>query len=140
MYGEFNWFLSTIHFGRILSQAHASLFSVSATMNTSESYYSAIDEIQDRLERWRMAIPETFRPGLHPHFDAFPNSATKMLAMYTHYRYYGLVIALARLTLYLSANESSPRVEGKKRTLMSAARNIIELIQFVDTAPHTPIL
>ncbi|KAJ6064644.1 hypothetical protein N7499_013324 [Penicillium canescens] len=139
MYGDFNWFLSTICFSRILSQAYASLFSVSATMNSLESYYSAIDQIEGRLERWRMAIPENFRPGLHPQFVTFSDPATKMPAMYTHFRYYSLVIALARLTLYLSANESSPRTEENKRALMTAARMVIELIQFVDTAPHTPI-
>jgi hypothetical protein len=140
MHGEFNWFLSTIRFSRILSQAYASLFSVSATMNSLESYYSAINQIEGRLERWRVAIPETFRPGLHPQFATFSDPATKMPAIYTHFRYYSLVIALARLTLYLSANESSPRTEENKRTLMRAARMVIELIQFVDTAPHTPIL
>ncbi|KAJ5301515.1 hypothetical protein N7508_006378 [Penicillium antarcticum] len=139
IYGDFNWFLSAIRFSRILSQAYVSLFSVSATMKSQESYYSAIDQIQGRLESWRLAIPESFRPGLHPHFDTFSNSGTKMPAIYTHLRYYSLVIALARLTLYLSANETSPRTEENKRTLMMAARMVIELIQFVDTAPHTPI-
>lgn len=140
MCGEFNWFLSNLRFSRILSQAHASLFSTSAVMLSSDSYYSAIDQVQDRLERWRVAIPESFRPGLSSDFETFTSPSIRIRVLYTNFRYYSLVIALARLAIRLGANEISPRTEESKRTLMRAARTVIELIQFVDTAPYTPIL
>ncbi|PLB46037.1 hypothetical protein P170DRAFT_414839 [Aspergillus steynii IBT 23096] len=136
-FGGCNWFLSRVRFARITSQAYELLFSISASVNTEESYYTAIDHVEDRLERWKMALPGDFRPGGHRSYS-FSDPGFKMGILQTHCSYYSLVIALARLTIQISP-EKGHRHEDSKRKLMESARRLIELTQYIDKAPHTPI-
>ncbi|KAI9045442.1 Zn(II)2Cys6 transcription factor [Aspergillus affinis] len=137
IFGGCNWFLLRVRFARITSQAYELLFSISASVNTVESYYSAIDYIQDRLERWKMTLPEDFRPGAHKSYT-FSDPAFRMILLQTHYLYYSLVIALARLVIQVSP-EKGQRREDSKIKLMESARHIIELTQYIEKAAHTPI-
>ncbi|KAE8375731.1 fungal-specific transcription factor domain-containing protein [Aspergillus bertholletiae] len=137
-FGGYNWFLSSIRFARIMSQAYEVLFSISATQNSTETYYATIDYIQERLEKWRLAVPEAFRPGKTCPPQTFIDPVSKMVALQTHYSYYSLTIALARLTLQIGSDDGV-RQEGSRRSLMASARRIIELTQYIDKAPHTPL-
>ncbi|KAB8230930.1 transcription factor domain-containing protein [Aspergillus alliaceus] len=138
MFGSYNWFLSAIRFARITSQAYELLFSISAIRNSTETYYTAIDHVQERLEKWRLTVPQEFRPGISGHSNAFTDPVSKMVALQTHYSYHSMAIALARLTLQIGSDHG-PRQEGSKRTLLASARQIIELTQYIDKAAHTPL-
>jgi hypothetical protein len=150
VFGGYNWFLSAIGFGRILSQAYTFLFSVSAAIQTTEMYHMAIEEIETRLERWRMAIPVQFRPGIPSHdkeegcsysaLSSFVEPSFKMAMLQTNFHYYGLIIALARLKMHIGTREQSRQQERYKRLLMDTARAVVEESKHVDIAAHTPNL
>ncbi|KAL1853347.1 hypothetical protein Plec18170_005344 [Paecilomyces lecythidis] len=138
-FGDFDWFLSSARFSRLLSKAFEMLFSVTARMNSVESYYSAIDMTSDDLERWRNSIPEQFRPGLPFRAQHFVSSCALQVALRIHYYYYSGVIALSRLTLNVGAANPGPRESESKKALMNAARFIIELTRYIDAEAYTPI-
>ncbi|KAJ5817409.1 fungal-specific transcription factor domain-containing protein [Penicillium robsamsonii] len=147
VFGEYNWFLSAIGFGRILSQAYTALFSVSAAIQTTEAYHIAVEEIETRLERWRTAVPVKIRPGMlfrepnmsTPSFSSsFPEPSFKMIVLQTNFSYYALVIALARLKMYIGRQDEPRKQEESKRLLMDTARAIVEGSKNVDMAAHTP--
>jgi hypothetical protein len=145
VFGEYNWFLSAIKFGRILSQAYTCVFSVSAALQTTEAHHIAIDEIEARLEKWRTAVPVGFRPGmplLNPNSlsSFFPQPSFKMIVLHTNFSYYALTIALSRLNVNVSRQTQSLRQEKSKRLLMYTARAIVEGSKNVDIAAHTPNL
>ncbi|KAJ5967677.1 fungal-specific transcription factor domain-containing protein [Penicillium viridicatum] len=143
VFGEYNWFLSAIKFGRILSQAYACVFSVSAAFQTTGAHHIAIDEIEARLEKWRTEVPVGFRPGM-PLLDRnclssfFPQPSFKMIVLHTNFSYYALTIALSRLNVSVSRQPQSLRQEKSKRLLMYTARAIVEGSKIVDIAAHTP--
>ncbi|KAE8418970.1 major facilitator superfamily domain-containing protein [Aspergillus pseudocaelatus] len=137
-FGSYNWFLSSIRFARITSQAYELLFSISATQSSTETYYTTIDYVQERLEKWRLTVPEPFRPGESCPQQTFNDPVSKMVALQTHYSYYSMVIALARLTLQIGSDDGA-RQDDSRRSLMASARRIIELTQYIDKAPHTPL-
>ncbi|KAJ9266328.1 transcriptional regulator family: Fungal Specific TF [Paecilomyces variotii] len=139
MFGDFDWFLSSARFSRLLSKAFEMLFSVTARMNSVEAYYAAIDMAGDDLERWRNSIPEQFRPGLPFRAQHFANSCTLQVALRIHYYYYSGAIALSRLTLNVGAANPGSRQSQSKKALMNAARVIIELTRYIDAEAYTPI-
>ncbi|KAB8273783.1 cytochrome P450 [Aspergillus minisclerotigenes] len=137
-FGSYNWFLSSIRFARITSQAYELLFSITATQSSTETYYTRIDHVHERLEKWRLAVPDGFRPGESCSPQTFIEPVSKMVALQTHYSYHSMVIALARLTLQIGSDDGA-RQEDSRRSLMASARRIIELTQYIDKAPHTPL-
>ncbi|CAG8215004.1 unnamed protein product [Penicillium nalgiovense] len=142
--GEYNCFLSAIGFGRILSLAYTSLFSVSAAIQNTQAYHIAIEEIETRLEQWRTAVPMEFRPGMLCHESNMPSSSLrepsfKMFVLQTNFSYYGLIIALARLKLQIGRQDQPQQQEENKRLLMDTARAVLEGSKNVDIAAHTPI-
>ncbi|KAJ6189771.1 fungal-specific transcription factor domain-containing protein [Penicillium mononematosum] len=144
VFGEYNSFLSAIGFGRILSQAYTSLFSVSAAIQTTQAYHIAIEEIETRLERWRTAVPMELRPGMLCHESNMPSSSFrepsfKMIVLQTNFSYYGLIIALARLKMQIGRQDQPQKQEETKRLLMDTARAVVEGSKNVDIAAHTPI-
>ncbi|CAG8905862.1 unnamed protein product [Penicillium egyptiacum] len=144
IFGEYNWFLSAIGFGRILSQAYTSLFSVSAAIQSTQAYHVAIEEIETRLERWRTGVPVEFRPGMAFHepnmpSSSFPEPSFKMIVLQTNFSYYGLIVALARLKMQIGREDQPRKQEESKRLLMDAARAVVEGSKNVDMAAHTPI-
>lgn len=139
MFGDYDWFLSFARFSRILSKAYEMLFSVSATMNSVDVYYAAIDTVSDDLERWRMSIPKEFRPGEPFRPQHFMNPCAMEVALKTHYLYYNAVFSFSRLTLHVGAERSDERQAKSKRDLMNAARVVIELTRYIDPEAYTPI-
>ncbi|KAE8331069.1 cytochrome P450 [Aspergillus sergii] len=137
-FGSYNWFLSSIRFARITSQAYELLFSITATQSSTETYYTRIDHVHERLEKWRLTVPDGFRPGESCSPQTFVEPVSKMVALQTHYSYHSMVIALARLTLQIGSDDGA-RQEDSRRSLMASARRIIELTQYIDKAPHTPL-
>lgn len=152
VFGNCNWFLSAIGFSRVLSQAYTSLFSVSASIQSTDAYHVAIENIESRLERWRMSIPLRFRPGKPsdgkdgkpagsgplPVLTSLPHSF-RTTVLRINFNYYGLVIALARLKIHICKQDQSSQQEESKRLLMDTARAIVEESKNVEMAAHTPI-
>ncbi|KAL6411003.1 Transcription factor domain [Ilyonectria robusta] len=141
-FGDYDWFFASIRFGRILSQAYTSLFSVSGSLSTRSHHHAVMDHIQGLMEVWRMSIPEDFRPGTVRMNHNIVGPSARMVFLQTSYNYYALVIALARLRLHIEANEPGQEasLEENKKTLMNAAQMILELTRYIDTDAYSPIL
>ncbi|GKT96885.1 fungal specific transcription factor [Colletotrichum tofieldiae] len=141
-FGNYDWFLTSIRFSRILSQAYTSLFSVSGSLKTRTQYQAALDRIQGLAERWRMSIPKDFRPGMPYMHHGSLNPGTRMAFIQTSYNYYALTIALDRLALHIEENQPGREMirEEHKRRLMNTARAVVELTRYIDVDSYTPIL
>lgn len=131
-----NFFVITLRGSRILSKAYQMLFSVSATTNTKEQYYAAIDFIKLDAERWKNSIPSKFRPGTQ--FQS-TNSSSTFLILRVHYVYHILIISLCRLELHVGGDENSQRLADTRKLLMNTARTIIQLFNLIDLKPYTPL-
>ncbi|KAL1999955.1 hypothetical protein VTN02DRAFT_3740 [Thermoascus thermophilus] len=139
VFGDYDWFLSSARFARLVSKAYEMLFSVSATMNSVDLYYAAIDTVSEDLERWRSSIPKEFRPGEPFRPQHFMNPCSMQVALRTHYFYYNAVISFSRLTLHVGAERPGERQAESKKNLMNSARLIIELTRYIDPEAYTPI-
>ncbi|KAG6025860.1 hypothetical protein E4U19_002950 [Claviceps sp. Clav32 group G5] len=139
MFEKFNWFLSAIRFARISSIAYTTLFTVSARRQSQDSYLKAIDHVYQRLEDWRLSIPDGFRPGeTFHHLSMLAGSGIKLVAVQTQYLYFSMRVVLERLVMRV-ASQQDVRRENSKLYLMWAARTIIELTRHIDIEPHVPI-
>jgi hypothetical protein len=138
-FGEFNLFYSGIRLGRIFSIAYSSLFSVSASLRSNDSYVSAISHVRHLLEDWRLSVPIQFRPNEPIQLTSNTNATVKLATIHTQYSYYSVVIALERLTLHVG-HQDARRLEESKQSLMRAARTVIELTRHLAVEPHVPIL
>jgi hypothetical protein len=131
-----NFFLIAVRCGRILSKAYQTLFSVSATMKTTEQYFAAIDAIKSDLSRWNYSIPAKFRPGMPFH----PGNGWETLAfLRLHYMYHALNISLCRLELHVGVDQSTQRMNDTRKQLMNTARTVLDLTTFIELKPSTPM-
>lgn len=122
-----------------MSLAYDSLFSVSASLNSPETYMAAITHVRDMLEQWKLSVPPEMRPGETQSLSQATTGAYKTAILHTHLTYYLVVVGLARLTLHVDQTPGES-VEFSKKNLMDTARACIELTRFVDIQPHTPVL
>lgn len=135
----FDWFFTMARFSRLISRAYETLFSISATMNTAETTYANIDRTSDELDRWRLSIPESFRPGEPFQMKHFPDHVSMAVAVRIRYHYESIIIALSRKTLHVEGENASSRRSSSKNALMNAARTVVELTRYIDTEAHAPI-
>ncbi|KAL4795833.1 fungal-specific transcription factor domain-containing protein [Aspergillus venezuelensis] len=135
--GGYDWLRSSVRFGRILSVAYSSLFSISASTQPDDITLRAIDHVRDLLEEWRLSIPLDFRPKEALQRRCLNDSASKEIALRTHYYYCHLTIALERLTLHVSRDIA--RSENSMRSLLDTAKEIINLTRYIDVEPYTPV-
>ncbi|KAL4940018.1 hypothetical protein BDV06DRAFT_27519 [Aspergillus oleicola] len=138
VFGEYDWLRSSVHFGRILSVAYASLFSVSASTQSEDTILASIDHVRELLEEWRLSIPPDFRPQEPLQRRCLNDGASKEIALRTHYYYCHLTIALERLTLHVSRDIA--RSENSMRSLFNTAREVINMTRYIDVEPYTPVL
>ncbi|KAH7318101.1 fungal-specific transcription factor domain-containing protein [Stachybotrys elegans] len=134
----FNWFVAFIRLARIVSIVYTSLFSVSASLRAPEHCQATMDQVHDMLEKWRKSLPVAFRPGDAADFPSSASNVVRLVAVKMHFRYYQLIIALDRLTLFLN-RENGPRQQASKQRLMLTARAIIELTGHIQVQPHVPL-
>jgi hypothetical protein len=143
LFGEYDWFLASARHARLLSRAYTSLFSIGVTGNSREYFGATIDQLHAELEQWRMSIPEKIRPGTAFWERSLPGPLMTPVALWTHYHYHSLLLALARATLHLEsrpAEGSDPtRLLRSKQAIMQASRSILELTRFIDVQPYTPV-
>ncbi|KAL4954658.1 hypothetical protein BDW69DRAFT_205074 [Aspergillus filifer] len=135
--GGYDWLRSSVRFGRILSVAYSSLFSISASTQPDDTTLTAINHVRDLLEEWRLSIPPDFRPKEPLQRRCLNNGASKEIALRTHYYYCHLTIALERLTLHVSRDIA--RSEKSMRSLLNTAKEIISLTRYIDVEPYTPV-
>ncbi|PVH68346.1 hypothetical protein DL98DRAFT_662226 [Cadophora sp. DSE1049] len=133
---ELDWLRTWASHCRIMTSAYDSLFSVSATLNSTEVYLEEIDHVYQRLNRWRDCIPEDFRPGLPIRPHKLGNRLLTSLALRIHLMYYNILVAISRLALHVE-DKPSDRHSRSKITLMEAARSIIDATQFIVFEPFT---
>ncbi|KAF8847337.1 hypothetical protein BDZ45DRAFT_637155 [Acephala macrosclerotiorum] len=135
----FDWFFAMARFSRLTSRAYELLFSISATLNSTESFHKALDSVNDDLEAWRLSIPEGFRPGepFRPRHYSDPSSVAVLLRV--QYHYYSVVIALSRICIHGVAGSTSDQRTKSNEALLDAARVIIELTRHIDMEAHVPI-
>ncbi|KIW94661.1 uncharacterized protein Z519_04638 [Cladophialophora bantiana CBS 173.52] len=142
-FGEYNWFLAWSRHARLLSRAYSSLFSIGVTGNSREYFCAVIDQLETELQQWRMSIPEFIRPGA-PFWDNYlPGPLTRVVALWTHYLYYGLLLALSRARLHLESRPEEAATPTRQfdsnMAIIKASRSILELSRFIDVEPHTPM-
>ncbi|KAK5049452.1 hypothetical protein LTR84_004381 [Exophiala bonariae] len=135
----FDWLRYWAQYSRILSRAYDSLFSISATLNSNEQYFSHVDHIKQDLQSWKDSIPERLRPGssLRQHRSRDPH--IQELAFRISFAYYNLQICIARLVLHICLDQRSLRRSESKRCLLTAARSIIESSPYIPIDPITPV-
>ncbi|ETS73188.1 hypothetical protein PFICI_15133 [Pestalotiopsis fici W106-1] len=131
-----NFFLIAVRCGRIMSKAYQTLFSVSATMKTTEQYFAAIDAIKSDLSRWNYSIPAKFRPGMPFHSG---NGWETLSFLRIHYMYHALNISLCRLELHVGVDQSTQRMNDTRKQLMNTARTVLDLTTFIELKPSTPM-
>jgi hypothetical protein len=131
-----NFFLTALRGSRILSKAYQMLFSVSATMKSTEQYFAAIDEVRSDVDRWVNSIPTKFRPGMP--FNP-GNAWMTFIFLRLHYMYHALVLSLCRLELHIAVDQDTARMNNTRKLLMNTARTIIHLTTFIDLKPYTPL-
>ncbi|KAF0330649.1 fungal specific transcription factor [Colletotrichum asianum] len=134
----YNWFLSSIRFGRVLSVAYEQLFSVTASTHDTQILLSAICRVRGMLEGWRQSVPVDFRPKEQLNKQRLTDPRTRQIALSTQLYYFHLVIALERMSLQLDEGGGQRQQESRK-DLLRAARSIIELTRYIDVEPYTPV-
>ncbi|KAK1851791.1 fungal specific transcription factor [Colletotrichum chrysophilum] len=137
-FGEYNWFLSSIRFGRVLSVAYEQLFSVTASTRDTQILLSAISRVRGMLEDWRQSVPVDFRPKEQLNKQRLTDPRTRQIALSTQLYYFHLVIALERMSLQLD-EDGGQRQQESRKDLLQAARTIIELTRYIDVEPYTPV-
>lgn len=135
----FDWLRCWAQYSRTLSRAYDSLFSISATLNSDEEYFSNIDRIQRDLQSWKDSIPESLRPGssLQQHRSRYLHM--QELAFRVSFAYYNLQICISRLALHICPDQRSLRRSESKMCLLAAARSIIESTPYIAIDPITPV-
>ncbi|CEJ61020.1 hypothetical protein PMG11_09566 [Penicillium brasilianum] len=136
--GDFDWFLTAIRFARLYSRISTDLFSISATNKSTATYLVNIDELEGLLEQLRRAIPRQFQPGTKLRPQAFSHSCGMLAALRVHYHYHELKIALHRLKLHVTRDQTTSQSRSAITNMMNSARAVIEATRAIYQEPSTP--
>ncbi|KKK17221.1 hypothetical protein AOCH_004670 [Aspergillus ochraceoroseus] len=139
IFDGFDWFLASIRVARLYSRTFTELFSINATTNSKLSYLSKIDQIEEILEHQRQDIPSHFRPGHELRTESFQNPHEIIAALRIHFHYHELQIALCRLKLHITREQSSPQSLTATKNMMDSARAIVELTRVICIEPNIPL-
>ncbi|KAF3392675.1 hypothetical protein F1880_008625 [Penicillium rolfsii] len=137
IFEDYNWFLASIRISRMFSIAYDNLFSVTASTQPAASLLQAVDRIEKSLEDWRQLIPPIYRPGEVQQRSILANIRMKEIVIRTHFYYFHFVIAIERMKLHLTPQRH--KADESLRTLLKAAKTIVELTSFIDVEPYTPV-
>ncbi|KAH8197234.1 hypothetical protein TruAng_008592 [Truncatella angustata] len=144
IFDGFDWFLTCVRYARLLSRAATSLFSPGVLGNPKTYYLAAIDQLEDELKSWCWLMPESVRPGeISGRNLTHLNNVMRTAAIWMSCLHHSLRLSLCRATLHLESDAkevvSPTRQATATRTMMEAARSILELATFVDVEPYTPL-
>lgn len=140
MFGDFDWFLTSVRFARLYSRTFTDLFSISATNNSKTAYLAKINQLERLLEQQCQTIPPQFRPGTKLRPQTFSHSCEIAAALRVHYHYHELKIALHRLKLHVTRDQSSSQSPSDIIDMMKSARAVIDLTRVIYQEPSTPFL
>ncbi|KAE8376124.1 hypothetical protein BDV26DRAFT_282875 [Aspergillus bertholletiae] len=138
VFGDFDWFLTSIRFARLYSRTFTDLFSISATNNSKTAYLVKINELETLLEQQCQAIPPPFQPGTKIRPQAFSHPCEIAAALRVHYHYHEIKIALHRLKLHVTRDQCSSHSASNMIDMMKSARAVIELTRVIYQEPSTP--
>lgn len=94
------------------SRIFTDLFSKSATNNSKATYLSNIDELERLLEQQRQAIPRQFQLGTKLRPQAFSYPCGILAALRVHYHYHDIKIALRRMKLHITRDQSTSQSQS----------------------------
>nr|XP_036589786.1 uncharacterized protein CTRU02_00540 [Colletotrichum truncatum]KAF6801791.1 hypothetical protein CTRU02_00540 [Colletotrichum truncatum] len=139
---EFNWFLHFIRFGRLLSRAYTSLFSVGVSGNSNSYYLDIIHQLTTELEEWQSSLPDNgFRPKGFIRPQAITGHTERAIGLIIHYLYNSFLLTLSRTTLsYLPSSGDSVILTQRGsnlKTISAASRSILELTTMIEVEPYT---
>ncbi|KAJ5805825.1 uncharacterized protein N7503_003427 [Penicillium pulvis] len=137
VFGEFDWFLTSIRFARLYSRIFTDLFSISATTNSKATYLVNIDELERLLEQQRQAIPRQFQPGTKLRPQAFSHPCGILAALRVHYHYHELKISLHRMRLHVTRDQTTSQ-QSTIIDMMNSARAVIDATRAIYQEPSTP--
>lgn len=139
MLGSLDWLRIWASYCRILSRAYESLFSVSATLNSDETYRRELDEIHTLLDQWKSSIPEHYQPGTPIRGYCLGKPVVVLIALRIHLLYYNMLAALSRLSLYVCERDGNTEYQTQSKIrLMEAARSMLNLCHLITLEAHTP--
>ncbi|KAJ9614290.1 hypothetical protein H2200_002426 [Cladophialophora chaetospira] len=138
IFDDFDWFLSSIRFGRLLSKAQITLFSVSATSKSKAQYQEDLQIVRDELETWRLSIPSSFRPGERFYRAHFASSGSMMAALRTHLLYHNVAMVLCRVGLQIAGTNPDASPQDVRQIFMRSARQVIDLTGHIEVEPYAP--
>jgi hypothetical protein len=101
-------------------------------------YCEAIEFVKEELEQWRMSIPEHLRPGTSFRPRTFTEPSASAIGLRIHFAYFNTLIALSRLGLHISTEDSSQLRSRSVADLLRAARSIMDLTYHLEMEPYTP--
>lgn len=136
---EFAWLPCWARYSRIVSKAYDSLFSVTATLDSTQEHFQKMDRINDELQSWLISIPENCRPGSSLQQHRFSPLYMQEMVLKIHFAYYNLRICISRMTLHLCPHGGSQRRSENKKCLLMTARSIIESTYMIPMNPFTPV-
>lgn len=143
-FGCLDWSLTFARHSRLVSRAMTTLFCPGMLQKDSGYHVSVIEHLQEDLEKWRMSIPEQYRPKDKCQLHQFRQTLANTPLIWIHYLYYGFKLILLRKYLQVIADRShktiSPTLISKSSDeLIAVSRSILEIINFVDVEPSTPL-
>lgn len=135
----FDIFSTFVRCSRLLSKAYQTLFSISATLNSTNQYNALIDTLYDDLNYWKSSIPRIFQPGKTFYEHPERRSCSTLMVLRLYYAYYALITSLARLDLRINTDTSSRRKTRADMLLLHATHMIIQLTKYITMQPSTQI-
>ncbi|KAE8155672.1 hypothetical protein BDV40DRAFT_294157 [Aspergillus tamarii] len=138
VFGDFDWFLTSVRFARLYSRTFTDLFSISATTNSKTAYLAKIKELERLLEQQCQIIPPQFQPGTKLRPQTFSHPCEIAAALRVHYHYHELKIALHRLKLHVTRDQASSQSPLDIIEMMNSARAVIDLTRVIYQEPSTP--
>lgn len=142
VFGDYDWLLSSARYARLLSRAASSLFCAGVTGNTEQYFLEVIEQLENELEHWRVTTPVNRKPNDTFKINLIESSLLRTASVWTHLMYHSFRLALCRARLHLAARTrglvSMASQAESTSTMSEAARNVLELSNFIDVNPSTP--
>ncbi|KAJ5883404.1 uncharacterized protein N7473_010290 [Penicillium subrubescens] len=138
VFGDFDWFITAIRFARLYSRIFTDLFSISATNKSKSTYLVNIEKLERLLEQQRQVIPRQFQPGTKLRPQAFSHPCGILAALRVHYHYHELKIALHRMKLHVTRDETTSQSQSTIIDMMHSARAVIDATRAIYQEPSTP--
>ncbi|KAF7587764.1 hypothetical protein BBP40_006724 [Aspergillus hancockii] len=137
---DYDWFFTFLKYARLVSKIHSSLFTISSVPKHSAACSETVPRLRMEVEAWRMSIPLRFRPGEPLKRRLLPEPLAVPIALLTHYYYLNAVLTLSWTFLHAGHDGLSlaEQLELKKE-VMHTARKVLELTEFIEVSPSTPV-